>query len=274
MALISLACYDTVANNRTRFTRETLNSLLKTVDFHKHRIVIIDNGSCEETQNVLINFAQECEAQGKRENGSCVQIISLPENIGTARAINKAWQLREPNESCVKMDNDVVIHESGWLDIMEKCVEKGIEIKGKRVEIGIIGLKRKDLMEYPNNPDPLWRSELHMIPHERGENWVVVESVGHVIGTCQLYSSALLDKIGYLYQPGIYGFDDVLAAYRASAVGFCSVFIPHIEIDHIDPGGDAYTDEKRAYVQQYVREIHIRGKEYVDGERPVWEDAS
>jgi len=266
MALIGMAVFDTVENKRTRFTRETLKSLLQTVDFYKHRIVIVDNGSCEETQDVLINFAQECEAQGKRENGSCVQIIRNETNLGTAKAINKAWQLREHGESCVKMDNDVVIHGKGWLDLMEYCVEKD-------PQIGIIGLKRKDLMEYPNNPDPLFKSQLHMIPHERGEKWVVIESVGHVIGTCQMYSSALLDKIGYLYQPGIYGFDDVLAAYRAAAVGYWSVFIPHIEIDHIDPGGDAYTEEKRAYVQQYVMEIHKRGKEYVDGERPVWEDA-
>ena len=266
MTLIAVAVFDTIENKRTRFTRETLKSLLLTVDFYKHRIVIVDNGSCEETQNVLINFAQECSAQGEHEKESCVQIITLSENIGTAKAINKAWQFRKPGEHCVKMDNDVVIHEKGWLDLMEYCI-------GKEPQIGIIGLKRKDLMEFPGHSDPNFKSQLLMIPHERGEKWVVVEAVGHVIGTCQMYSSVLLDKIGYLYQPGIYGFDDVLAAYRAAAVGFWSVFIPYIEIDHIDPGGDAYTEEKRAYVMQYVKEIHIRGKEYVDGERPVWEDA-
>lgn len=263
MALIALACYDTVENGRTRFTRDTLKSLLKTVDFYKHRIILVDNASCEETQHVLIQFAEECASRGSH---GCVSIIHNPTNIGTAKAINMAWKQREKGEHAVKMDNDVVIHYAGWLDRMEECVKKD-------PRIGIIGLKRKDLEEYPSHPDQNFRSQLIMLPHERGEYWDVVEAVGHCIGTCQMYSSALLDKIGYLYQPGIYGFDDVLAAYRATACGFYSAFIPHIEIDHIDPGGDPYTDEKRAYVADYVKEVHVRGHEYLQGLRPVWEDA-
>ena len=253
MALIGMAVYDTEENGRTQFTEKTLYSLWETVDLTKHRVVIVDNGSCEATKKVL----NEC---------SMYQVITLSENIGTAKAINKAWQLRKPGDHCVKMDNDVVIHESGWLDLMEYCVHK-------QPEIGIIGLKRKDLMEFPGHPDENFRSQLLMIPHERGEKWVVVEAVGHVIGTCQMYSSALLDKIGYLWQPGKYGYDDVLAAYRAQAAGFWSVFIPHIEIDHIDPGGDWWTDEKRKIVEPLMRDVHIRGHEYTDGKRPVWEDA-
>lgn len=254
MSLIAMAVFDTVENGRTEFTEQTLHSLLRTVDLHKHRVIIVDNDSCKETKSVLDDFSAH------------FAVIHLGENIGTARAINRAWQLRHEGEHCVKMDNDVVIHEKGWLDQMEFAVKK-------QPEIGIIGLKRKDLAEYPGHPDQNFRSQLIMIPHERGEKWVIVEAVGHVIGTCQMYSSALLDKIGYLYQPGIYGFDDVLSSYRSHACGFWNVFLPHIEIDHIDPGGTPYTDEKREYVKAYVRDVHIRGHEYLNGQRPVWEDA-
>lgn len=256
MSMISMAVYDTVENKRTDFTRRTIEGILRTVDLVDHRLIVVDNGSCEATKDILRQFS----AYGG------IEIITLPENIGTARAINKAWQLRKPGEHCVKMDNDVVIHCNDWLEQMEFAVKK-------QPEIGIIGLKRKDLEEFPGHPDENFRSQIIMLPHERGERWVIVEAVGHVIGTCQMYSSALLDKIGYLWQPGLYGFDDVLAAYRAQAAGFWSVFLPHIEIDHIDPGGDAYTEEKRLSVAPHVRDVHIRGHEYINGKRPVWEDA-
>lgn len=263
MSLIGIAVYDTIANRRTEFTRKTLNSLLETVDFYKHRIILVDNGSCEDTQHVLLNFAENCAAQGAQ---GCVEIIRNEENIGTAKAINKAWKYRAPGQHCIKMDNDVVIHEKGWIEQMEFTIRK-------QPEIGIIGLKRKDLMEFPGHPDENFRSQLLMVPHERGERWVVIEAVGHVIGTCQMYSSALLDKIGYLWQPGLYGFDDVLAAYRSHAAGFWNAFLPHIEIDHIDPGGDDYTVEKSESVRPYVEQVHIRGHEYLNHQRPVWEDA-
>lgn len=256
MSMISIAVYDTEENKRTDFTSLTLNSLVETVDLDKHRVIVVDNGSCEATKTILKSFV----------DFAVIELITLPENIGTARAINQAWKLRKPGEHCIKMDNDVVIHSKNWIEEMEFCIQR-------QPEIGIIGLKRKDLEEFPGHPDENFRSQLIMIPHERGEKWRVVEAVGHVIGTCQMYNSALLDKIGYLYQPGLYGYDDVLAAYRAAAVGFWSVFIPHIEIDHIDPGGDAYTEEKRESVKPYMQQIHIRGHEYVSGKRPVWEDA-
>lgn len=262
MSLIGMAVYDTVANQRSKFTRATLKSLLQTVDFHRHRIIIVDNASCDETQEILLSFGQECSAIG---SPGCVEIIRNEENIGTARAINKAW-LKRGTDHAIKMDNDVVIHSAGWVDEMEEAIRRD-------PRIGIIGLKRKDVMEYPEHPDPNFRSQLIMLPHERGERWMIVEAVGHVIGTCQMYSSALLDKIGFLYQPGVYGFDDVLSAYRSHACGMMNVFLPHIEIDHIDPGGDDYTEEKRKYVGPYIEEVHIRGHEYVNGQRPVWEDA-
>jgi predicted RecA/RadA family phage recombinase len=62
-------------------------------------------------------------------------------------------------------------------------------------------LKRKDCWEHPEHEQPDLRSTLFMLPHQSGERWIVGERVFHVMGTCQMYNSAFLDKIGYLYQP-------------------------------------------------------------------------
>jgi GT2 family glycosyltransferase len=142
MALIAMAVYDTEENKRTEYTAKTLTSLYLTVNPNKHRIVIVDNGSCEATQDLLSKTAR-------------IEVIRLHENIGTAKAVNKAWQLRKPNEHCIKMDNDVVIHQSGWVDQMERAL--AID-----TTIGIIGLKRKDCWEEPSRTD-FYQSKLQML---------------------------------------------------------------------------------------------------------------
>ena len=233
MALISMATYCTPTNGRAPLLKQTLDSLLETVDFSRHRIFVIVNQATEESTEYLLAFQKALPFPDSLDS-----IIWLPENIGTARAINKAWALRRPGEHAIKMDDDVVVHRSGWVEEMEESIERANRI-------GIIGLKRKDLLESPNRPsgDP-FRSMLAEVPHTAGQKNLYIEIVEHVMGTCQMYNAALLNKIGYLYQPSLYGFDDSLAATRCQKAGYMSCFLCGVEIDHIDPGGNAYTAEK------------------------------
>ena len=253
MALISLAVWDTEENGRTEYTAKTLETLYLTVNTRKHRIIIVDNGSCEATQKLLNKAAR-------------IEVIRLHENIGTAKAVNKAWQLRKPNENCVKMDNDVVIHSRDWVEDMERAIKLD-------AAIGIVGLKRKDCWEEPSRTD-FYKSSLEMLPHVPGEPWLVVERVNHVMGTCQMFSSELLDKIGYLYQPRLYGFDDALAAIRCQVAGFYSCFLPHIEIDHIDTGATAYQGWKEKHAGEDMAEYNRLKNGYLSGTIPVYSEAT
>lgn len=202
--------------------------------------------------------------------GKALEVIYLEKNVGTAKAVNKAWLSRKPGEHVVKMDNDVVIHYPGWANVLEDCISRD-------PQIGIIGLKRKDCIESPFRGD-FYKSELKMLPQQPGQPWRIVEMANHVMGTCQMFNSALLDKIGYLYQPGLYGYDDSLAAVRCQVAGFYSCFYPHIEIDHLDPEGvnmaqDLYTIWKQKMAGKDGAEYQRLKDEYLTGKRPVWEPA-
>lgn len=254
MALICMAVHDTEENKRSEYTEKTLSSLIKTVNWSNHRIVVIDNNSCAYTKFIITSL---------RRNG-CV--ISLPENIGTAKAINLALKERRPGEHCIKMDNDIVFHSREWVDEMEAVIER-------ESQIGICGLKRKDLWQYPGHPEKQYRSELIMLPHKAGEKWIVVERTKDIMGTCVMFNTALLDKIGYLFQPSLYGYDDVLACYRSELAGFINVFLPHIEIDHIDPGGTEYCEWKRVEAARNSQEIIRIVDQYIAGTRNIYEPA-
>lgn len=254
MALISIASWVTSTNDRLWQLKKTLESLAKTVDFRKHRLIIVDNGSTQETRDYY---------KTAKDKLFDFEVIQLDENIGTARAINKAWLKRRKNENAVKMDSDVIIHEDCWLDRLEECVARDSKI-------GIIGLKRPDLIEKPDRTD-WYKSELKMLPQEPGQRWLVVEKVNHCMGTCQLYSSKFLDKIGYLYQCGwLYGLDDSIAAARCAASGYYSCFYPHVLIDHIDPGTTDYQKWKEEYAIKNFETYHKLIAQYLDGSKSVY----
>lgn len=261
MALIAMAVYDTEENQRSEMTEKTLWGLRDTLvkGIGKHRLIIIDNNSCEKTKEILQKFLSFSEMPAMKFN---IKLITNTENVGTAKAINQAWKLREPGEHLIKMDNDVVIHKNGWIDELEQAI-------ARQPKIGIIGLKRKDLAEHPNYPiGHQYKSNLLMLPHVGGQPWIVVEEVQHVMGTCQMYNSALIDKIGGMYQmDGIYGFDDSLAAIRCRLAGFTNVFLPHIDIDHIDPGTNEYSEWKRQYAAEHMETFSKVKQEYISGTR-------
>jgi GT2 family glycosyltransferase len=252
MALIALCCHDTIENGRSKYTKETLDSLFNTVDFENHRLIIVDNNSCVETKNIISEFLTYTNRN--------IDVIFNTENVGTAKAINQAWAMRQPGETLIKMDNDCVINHFGWVEDMEIAMLKG--------GYGIMGLKRKDLLQSPTAED-IWKTTLKMIPHEKGEPWYVVEESEDIMGTCTMFHPTLTDKMGGLMQSGLYGFDDTLACIRAKLLGYKLAFLPHIDIDHIDEGGDAYTEWKRKYAGDRMKEFYEIKQGLINGTIPI-----
>lgn len=245
-----MAIHDTPENGRAEMTQQTLKSLLETVDWKRHRIFLNVNASTPETRQHIHDFASTVK-------GAC-EVLYLSENVGTAKAVNRGIQHRRPGEMCVKMDNDVVIHQAGWLELMEDAIESD-------PKIGIIGLKRKDVCQRADHPDEFYRTYPTML-----DNGITVERTADVMGTCTMFNPALLDKVGYLYQPGLYGFDDVLMCVRSLKAGFYNTFLPQVIIDHIDPGGNEYTAWKNREAGFASPEYHRLKAGYESGEISIY----
>lgn len=256
MALCAVVCYDPPGEPRTTLMYDALCCIGRTVDWSRHRMFVVSNGLCDESRIIAEKIVHGY--------GDAWTFIENGQNIGTARAINRAWQHRKPGEHCAKIDSDVLIHESGWLDKLEGCIARD-------PQIGIIGLKRKDCAENPWAPEGDWsQSKLTMLPHVPGSPWLVVEKVHHVMGTACLFNSLLLDKIGYLIQMGKYGFDDALAAVRCEVSGFYNCFYPHYNIDHPDPGHSRYQKWKERYSGDRINKYFAYVNCYRSGEKSVY----
>jgi hypothetical protein len=85
-----------------------------------------------------------------------------------------------------------------------------------------------------------------------------------------MHSSALIDRVGYLWQPGLYGYDDVLMSWRSSIAGFKNVFLPHINIDHIDPGDTPYQGWKERHSGQYSKQVSDIVDKYLSRELSIY----
>lgn len=254
MALIAMAVYCTEENQKDEKLSQVINALEDTIQlFDKNRICFVVNGHTKKTKRIL----EAVDLCGPH------MVIYNNENVGTARAINQAWSKRKPGENCIKMDDDIVINQSGWIEEMEAAIEAD-------PLIGQVGLKRKDCWEYPGHEHEDWRSELKMLPHVPGHPWIVVEKVKHVIGSCVMHSAALLDKVGGLYQPGLYGYDDVIMSHRSYLAGFYSCFLPHINIDHIDDGKTSFQSWKEKHSGQYTDEVIQLVHAMIRGEKSIY----
>ncbi len=245
MALIAIPVWDTVENDRTKYTIRTLHSLRERVNLNRHRVFIIDNNSCKATKDIFDRYKD------------IFTIITLEENIGIPRGANIGWQHMQPKEHCVRMDNDVVVNEDNWLDKMEDAIECD-------QSIGMLGLKRKDLPHVAEN-------KLHILPHKIGQPWIMTEESGHIMGTCIMYNYRLIEKTGFQYFPKPYGYEDALGSLRSNLAGFKNAYLPAIDLDHIDVGGNKYTQDKIRQAQENAG-IYLQLKaDYESGKRNIYE---
>lgn len=252
MSLIGMAVYSTPENKKDECLEQTLGCLVDTVDFRKHRLMLSINAYTDETMHII-----------RMHNQIIDQIFINPTNIGTARAINRCWALREPGEHCIKCDDDWIVDREGWADEMEEAIKRD-------PRIGQIALKRTDCWEHPEHTDQDYRSTLHMLPRIPGQTYIVVEKVKHTIGTCVMHNSALLDKVGYLYQPSQYGYDDVIMSHRSYIAGFYSCFVPHYTLHHIDEGQTAYQPWKERHAGQQTQGVIDLVHAMLRGEKSIY----
>jgi len=150
-------------------------------------------------------------------------------------------------------------------------------------DLGILGLRRKDLIESPYHPDPWYQSMFRDFLLSSGET-ALLEMVNHVMGTFTMYNKTTTKPFGYLYQMqdegNVYGLDDSLACYRMMALGFKRAFLRGwddvlIEIDHVDPGeGDGsdewnakYTLWKQQQAAKWMPRYKEIANEYIKGIR-------
>ncbi len=257
MSLITLAVHDSLENQRTWMTATVLESLLRTVDWGRHSLYIVDNGSCQATRNCIMwHLDRFPDPLG-------IKWTPLKDNIGQGSALNLGMEDLSPNEHFIRIDNDVRFLEPGWADELEECVTLD-------PTIGVLGIKKPGICNRPDNPEGCWsRSSLVMLPKSNR----VVEKVDHILGFCCLINHALFKKIGYLYQWGLkYAWEDVDYCWRSKLAGFWNGYI-HCPVEDLDVNPDhseGYQKWKDEVGKENGQKWEVLKNEYATGKRSLY----
>jgi len=257
---IIMASYVTETNGRLQYAKDTLRGLLETVNFNIHELFISDNNSCEEMIDFYDTFKQSFYDKFPIDN---LEISYNTYNMGTAEAVNLGIRERKKNQFVIKIDSDVTIGKDLWVEEMEECFSR-------YPNLGILGLKRTEVMQKADHESPAYRTKLVSAPHERGQKWITLELCDDIIGTCTMFSPELLDRVGFLFQPANYGWDDVLMSIRSEKAGFINAFLPHIDIIHLDNGEGDYAKQKQKEAEKTIVEFHEISNDYKKGIRDIY----
>jgi len=196
-----------VTYNRLEFTRQAIKALLANTGF-PYVLSVIDNASTDGTSEYL---------QEQKRLGAIKNLVLLHENVGVAKASNLAWSLEPDASYYLKLDNDIVVQKSGWLNGMVEVVD---------------ALPEAGMVAYNFEPVSYPEYELRGI-WSRPKN-------GSLGGACVLIPRRTHELLGYWCEEyGLYGEEDADYGFRSMQAGLLNVYMLDENVGVHLPAGKA-----------------------------------
>jgi glycosyltransferase involved in cell wall biosynthesis len=212
--------------NRARLLRNAMASVVGQ-DFPRweYEIVVVDNGSTDETPEVVAEFHDRAQIQYLRE-----------ERIGLCIARNTGWSAAEGRY--IAFFDDDAIARPGWL----MAIRRGFE-EETIPRIGIIG----------GRVEPRWeRSRPSWLANEIAGSLTIVDwgpvdkiitdiQSGWFAGVNMAIPKAILIEIGGFHPwldrvgPNLLSNGDVFLQKEIMRRGFCGRYVPNMAVDHVVP---------------------------------------
>jgi len=207
-------------HNRASYLRNALSSLVnQSIPVEKYEVIVVDNGSQDDTSQVVAEFAQR----------SSIRYIYEPE-LGLSRARNTGWQNAQ-GEYIAYLDDDAIA-DQGWLT---KIVEVFETFKPRP---GCIGGKVNPIWE---SPQPRWLSDSMMswlAILDYSDTPVILDDPRHLVGANIAYPRHLLETMsGFNISLGRKGNnllsnEESLLHNRLVKMGYACIYHPEIIVGH------------------------------------------
>jgi len=204
--------------NGIKDTQECLESL-KNLDYSNYEIIIVDNGSEDDSVEIL------------NANYPLIKVIENEANLGFAKANNQGI-LEARGYYILLLNNDTVVDKRFLSELV-----KTIEINN---EIGIVGPK----MYYYDDPHRLWAAgggrlnwytgRIKILGRNESDDGQYDETkdVDFIAGCALLTKKALFKRIGCLNEKYFAYYEDTDWCIRANENGYKSVYVPTSKIWH------------------------------------------
>lgn len=183
--------------NQLQLTKGCIEHLVKNT-FYPYRLIIIDNGSQQETQQYLKQLSQDTKMQ--------VTLIRNETNLGFVKAINQGLMISSTDYACL-LNNDVFVGE-GWLTEI-------VRVAKADSRIGIVNPDNKEM--YSESIEDFLKQKSKELKSLRGYFTEVMAAMGF----CMLIKREVISKIGLLDETfGLGGYDDMDYSKRSWQSGY------------------------------------------------------
>ncbi len=217
-----------LAHNKSAYTRRCLYSLLHSTR-PPEQIVMVDNGSTDDTPEVLDDFSRVAS-----ERGICIDRLRFEENIGAIEGRNRGCA-RLTGAFHVWMDNDIVVRSRSWIERLRSALDA-------HPTAGVVGPK----LVYANPPHDLQCAGCAVTKGGRvsfcgrgqsrhAPEWNRPRECQALISACWMLRAEVAHAVGPLdprFSP--VQFEDIDYCYRIREAGFACRYEPTVEMYHFE----------------------------------------
>jgi GT2 family glycosyltransferase len=215
--------------NRWDLTRRCLETLKAHTDLAEAEVIAVDNGSTDETPARLAEMPW-------------VRVVTNLSNLGYVRGNNAGIAAAPPDADVVLLNNDVEIHQDGWLDALR-------EMAYAAPDVGIVGCR----LVLPDGR--LLHAGTYVLAGTLGGQQIAALEIGAlekdvnqyartrdvegITFACAYLKREVLAKIGGLSEKFRSYFEDTDYCLRAKEAGFRTILCGAVTLVHHEHGSTA-----------------------------------
>ncbi|MBK8596266.1 MAG: glycosyltransferase [Holophagales bacterium] len=213
-----------LAWNRWPLTRRCLESLRTHTDLEGVEVLVVDNGSTDETPARLAEYPW-------------LKTIRNGTNLGFVRGNNVGIAAARPGSDVVLLNNDLEIPQHGWLDRLAACAHSA-------PDVGVVGCR----LVMPDGrflhagtyvlPDTVWGQQIGSNETNVGQ-FAGDRTVEGIVFACAYIKREALDAVGGLSEDFESYFEDTDYCLRAREAGFRTVCCGGVTLVHEEHGSTA-----------------------------------
>ena len=207
--------------NRWELTRRCLETLKAHTNLAEAEVIAVDNGSTDETPARLAGMPW-------------VRVVTSATNLGYVRGNNAGIAAAPPDADVVLLNNDVEIHQDGWLSTLREAAHAA-------PDVGIAGCR----LVLPDGrllhagtyilPDTFWGQQIGALETDVNQ-YARTRDVEGIVFACAYLRREVLAKIGGLSEKFRSYFEDTDFCLRAKEAGFRTVVCGGVTLVHREHG--------------------------------------